>query len=193
MKRGRLNLFYYGPLVGWMALIFVMSTGVGQDEDSKALIRRILQWATPDLVSTFTGDQLRFLDYVLRKTGHVTEYFVLFCLAVRAFQYGRPNLRWQSSIGALALCAVYALSDEFHQYFVAGRTGTIVDVAIDCIGAMVGLITILGWFAAKQAERALWRQAGPETTEAGVFDPSVEIARVRSGIRPPAPNPGGDM
>ncbi len=192
MKRGRLNLFYYGPLVAWMGLIFVMSTGVGQDEDSKALIRRILQWATPDLVNTFTGDQLRFLDYVLRKAGHVTEYFVLFCLAVRAFQYGRPNLRWQSSIGALTLCAAYAISDEYHQYFVAGRTGTIVDVGIDFIGAMVGLVTILGWFAAKQAERALWRQAGPEWIEAGGSIPLVELARKSGTVRPPAPIPGRD-
>ena len=179
MKRGHLNLFYYGPLIAWMIFIFMMSTGIGKDENSKALITGILQTLAPDLVSTFTVDQLHFLDYVLRKLGHVTEYFVLFCLAVRAFQYGRLQLRWQSLVGGLGLCAAYAVTDEAHQYFVAGRTGSAVDVLIDFGGAVAGLIAILAWFGVKRTERALWRKA------------DSEIADAAHGIGPPPPNPGG--
>ena len=35
---------------------------------------------------------------------------------------------------------LYASSDEFHQTFVAGRDGNIVDVVIDSSGALVGIL-----------------------------------------------------
>jgi VanZ family protein len=44
--------------------------------------------------------------------------------------------RW---FGALGVSAIYAALDEFHQSFVASRTGTAWDVLIDCIGAAIGL------------------------------------------------------
>jgi VanZ family protein len=40
---------------------------------------------------------------------------------------------------AFALAVLYAASDEFHQTFVEGRVGAIHDVAIDAIGAAIGI------------------------------------------------------
>jgi VanZ family protein len=34
----------------------------------------------------------------------------------------------------------YAASDEFHQHFVAGRNGNLIDLAIDAIGALLGVV-----------------------------------------------------
>src|SRR5205823_7408981 len=101
------------------------------------------------------GDQLRFLNYILRKAGHSSEYFILLALALRAFQSGRPELRWYSPIAALALCAGFAATDEFHQLFVSGRTGNMRDVLIDLTGSVVSLSIILLWFAVKAVERRL--------------------------------------
>ena len=192
MNRGQLKLFYYGPLVAWMALIFLMSTSIGKDENSKALITRILQTIAPDLVYTFTGDQLRFLDYILRKAGHIAEYFLLFCLALRALQFGRRSLRWQSLTGALILCLANAATDEIHQYFVAGRTGAISDVAIDFGGAALGSMIVLAWFWLKQVERGLWRKSESEISGIAA-DVRSTPSEMRTGIGPPAPNPGGEM
>ena len=45
---------------------------------------------------------------------------------------------------ATAICVLYAVSDEFHQYFIANRAGRFGDVLIDSIGAMLGItITML--------------------------------------------------
>ena len=44
-----------------------------------------------------------------------------------------------SLILALALCSGFAMTDEFHQTFVAGRTGQMMDVIIDSLGAIVGM------------------------------------------------------
>jgi len=74
-------------------------------------------------------------DVVLRKLAHVTEYAILGALLLRATR--RPWL-------ALGLAAAYAASDEVHQHFVEGRHAALLDVAIDTVGALVG---ILAWRA----------------------------------------------
>ena len=72
-------------------------------------------------------------DYVLRKGAHLTEYAILAALLVRA----TGSYAW-----ALALTVAYAATDEVHQLFVRGRHGSPIDVAIDAVGALVG-ITLL--------------------------------------------------
>jgi VanZ family protein len=69
-------------------------------------------------------------DLVLRKLAHAAEYALLAALLLRAL--ARP---WLAFLFALA----YAVSDEFHQHFVRGRTGTPRDVAVDAAGALIGL------------------------------------------------------
>lgn len=71
-------------------------------------------------------------DLVLRKAAHVCEYAVLGALLVRAVGLGSPAL-------AFAVGVAYAASDELHQHFVPGRTGSPVDVAIDAVGLAAGI------------------------------------------------------
>ena len=81
--------------------------------------------SVPDL-----GTGLGGWDLVLRKIAHAAEYAVLGALLVRAT--GRTGL-------AFALGTLYAISDEVHQTFVAGRHGSPLDVAIDAVGVAVGI------------------------------------------------------
>ena len=69
-------------------------------------------------------------DLVLRKLAHMTEYAILAVLLVRAIG---------SYTGAFALAVAYAATDEVHQLFVRGRHGAPLDVAIDAVGALIGL------------------------------------------------------
>jgi VanZ family protein len=73
-------------------------------------------------------------DYVLRKCAHVTEYAILGALLLRAFGREAP---------AFIAGLVYAASDEFHQHFVRGRHAAPLDVAIDGVGILIGLIVWL--------------------------------------------------
>ena len=41
---------------------------------------------------------------------------------------------------AWIFCILYAMSDEFHQLFVPGRSGEIRDICIDSLGALLGII-----------------------------------------------------
>src|SRR5437667_6892134 len=77
------------------------------------------------------GTGLGTWDLILRKGAHITEYAVLALLLLRAVGREAP---------ALALGIVYAASDELHQGFVHGRHASPVDVAIDTVGLLLGLL-----------------------------------------------------
>jgi VanZ family protein len=77
------------------------------------------------------GTGLGTWDLVLRKCAHVTEYAVLAFLLARAIG---------SEVPAFLLGVLYAASDEFHQSFVRGRHASPVDVAIDSVGLLLGLL-----------------------------------------------------
>ena len=69
----------------------------------------------------------------LRKLGHMTEYAVLWFLWWRALGY-----RYLAA--AVAITLTYAITDEFHQTFVAGRHGTAHDVGIDAVGVALAIV-----------------------------------------------------
>jgi VanZ family protein len=73
-------------------------------------------------------------DLVLRKCAHITEYAVLAVLLMRALG---------NEVTALFVAVAYAATDELHQAFVPGRHASPVDVAIDGIGAALGLLVLL--------------------------------------------------
>ncbi len=78
--------------------------------------------AQPDLT---TG--LGVFDLVARKLAHAVEFGLLWWLWLRALGFRAP---W----AAAAIAVAYAIGDEYHQTFVAGREGTPLDVAIDSAG-----------------------------------------------------------
>jgi VanZ family protein len=80
-------------------------------------------------------------DTVLRKLAHVTEYAILGGLLLRAVRH--PGL-------ALGLAVLYAVSDEIHQSFVEGRHGAPLDVLIDTVGVLLGML-LFGRLAARSS------------------------------------------
>jgi len=77
------------------------------------------------------GTGLGTWDLVLRKAAHVAEYALFGVLLLRALARGLP---------ALAVGVAYAVTDEIHQTFVAGRAGRALDVAIDAAGVAAGIL-----------------------------------------------------
>jgi VanZ family protein len=79
------------------------------------------------------------------KILHFIIYFVLFL----AFYYSFNNqskffaLNKFSLYIALLFTALYGASDEFHQYFVPGRSCEFYDWLADLLGAIFGLILLL--------------------------------------------------
>jgi glycopeptide antibiotics resistance protein len=124
-------LKYWLPVLAWMIFIFIGSTDLLSAEHTSRFIGPFLRWFAPDIsIATIASIQL-----VVRKCGHLTEYAILAALLCRAMRHSSRG--W---FVALAISAIYAALDEFHQSFVSSRTGTPWDVLIDCIGALIGVL-----------------------------------------------------
>jgi len=83
-------------------------------------------------------------DFSIKKTAHFFEYGLLALAFYRALKGSwricLPNIAQK----AWALATLYAVTDEFHQWFVPTRTATPRDVVIDSIGAATILAVFLG-------------------------------------------------
>jgi VanZ family protein len=115
-------------VLAWAGLIFVFS-------------------ATPNLKVLPGSD----LDLAVRKAGHMMVFGVLATLLWQALTraaVGRTMaLSWLLTLG-------YAVSDEFHQSFTAGRHMAALDVAIDSIGASLALAALALWLRSRESRRA---------------------------------------
>lgn len=108
----------YLPAILWAALIYILSNQ-----------------------SVLPGFEQSLADYLLKKTGHMTVYAVLYYILYRGvkktFTFKNPSAY---ILVPLLICFVYAVSDEFHQGMIPGRYPTARDVGYDMLGASVALL-----------------------------------------------------
>lgn len=78
-----------------------------------------------------------WLDFVVKKTAHMVEYFVLYWLLFRAVSKNNQVVSKKVFGLSIVVAILYALSDEWHQTFVPGREGTLRDVGFDTIGTLL--------------------------------------------------------
>lgn len=71
---------------------------------------------------------------------HITGHFLMFLVLGMCVWYATRSLL-KSSL----LVFLYALSDEYHQSFVLGRSSSWFDIQVDMIGTSVGLFGIWLW------------------------------------------------
>ncbi len=86
------------------------------------------------------------LMLVVRKLAHFGEYFALTVLWWWALKTRIGSQR--ALLPAMAIAIGYAMTDEFHQTFVSGRTGTPRDVLIDSAGVLTA-----AWLIARARRR----------------------------------------
>ncbi|HAZ36664.1 MAG TPA: teicoplanin resistance protein VanZ [Clostridiaceae bacterium] len=120
-----------------MGLIFFFSSQNGTASDSNSYFLINLLGKIGVNISSSMG--ISVANFIVRKTAHVTEYFILFMLLY--FGFKRTYLK-NIIIYPAIITILYSISDEFHQLFIEGRSGRIKDVFIDSIGVLIGLLII---------------------------------------------------
>jgi VanZ family protein len=83
---------------------------------------------------------LGLLDLIGRKLIHFTSYALLCFLWWRAL--AGVTTPGRAVLLALLLSSAYAATDEYHQSFVDGRSGNVVDWAIDTAGATLAALRL---------------------------------------------------
>jgi VanZ family protein len=148
VHRSSFIVFYWGPLLVWLAAMFFFSTGAMSANHTsrflEPLIRFLMPWASyPTVLGVHMG---------IRKLGHVSEYAFLTVLAFRAVRGGRTSPRWTPSwaSAAFAIAVAYAALDELHQGFVSTRSASVFDVLTDAAGALAAVSIISWWLAPRE-------------------------------------------
>ena len=75
---------------------------------------------------------------------HSFVFFILVILFINAFN--NFNIRsYKCYLFSIVLSFIYACFDEFHQLYVTGRTGQLMDIGIDMIGVLFGVLVIYNY------------------------------------------------
>lgn len=124
-------------LIAWMCIIFWFSHQPSiQSDEQSYLVISMLRAIGINFNSVF-GE---LSNFVIRKLGHFTEYFILYVLFYNVL---KEYFKFKSSILlSIVFVFLYACSDEFHQLFVIGRDGSIKDVILDTSGGMIGMLIV---------------------------------------------------
>lgn len=85
---------------------------------------------------------------VVRKTAHVLLFGILAIAAQRAMMSIKFSYRY-----AWIFATVFGALDEFHQMLVPDRTSSIVDIAIDSLGAFIALFLLYRYLRFKRVDR----------------------------------------
>lgn len=143
-------------LLLWMTVIFMFSSSgsVKSNNTSGQVISSAIS-VKDKVTSKETKPEakkkiVKKLNYSVRKSAHVFEYFVLGVLALNVFD--TFNVK-RKVLFAIILCVLYASSDEFHQLF-TGRTASVTDVLLDSVASIVGIYLLNFIFSRRKKERA---------------------------------------
>ncbi|MGL4533657.1 MAG: VanZ family protein [Fusobacteriaceae bacterium] len=130
------NLVY---ILLWMSIIFILSHSSGEESSEQSgMVLKLLN----SLNVKVEDEYLNIVSIAIRKTAHMTEYFILTILILR-YTYDLEIKKYLFYSPIIAI--FYACSDEFHQTFIPGRSGMIRDVFVDSIGVFLALIFWSVW------------------------------------------------
>ena len=141
------NKILYGiAIVCWLVIIFSLSArnSVESTGDSRGFATNVVTVCASfanrlGMIKEMPSDSeiasfVRKIDHPIRKCAHATIYFVLALLILLALGTNSDNFLKNALIAVIA-CFVYAMTDEYHQTFVPGRSGELKDCLIDSMGA----------------------------------------------------------
>lgn len=136
-RKGAVVFLSWLSVLLWMAFIFLLSAQAGDESAS-------LSGGFVDILGAFVriiipniGDDA--LHLLVRKLAHMGEYSVLVILLVNALRqhFYRKHVIYTY---AVSISLLYAVSDEVHQVFVPARAGSVIDVLIDALGVLIGVL-----------------------------------------------------
>lgn len=141
-KKDRLSKIIVCSLVlGVMMIIFMFSNQPSNESNHlssqfvsgfQSVIRFI-----PFLPSSIKNKLLSGAGFYVRKVAHMAIYTLLGAATWTALR--QINIKRRSVRRTLIIGIIYACLDEFHQYFIAGRSAKLGDVVIDTIGICLGI------------------------------------------------------
>lgn len=134
MKFNKKLIISYALLVAWALVIFILSSEGHEASSGRSDL--IVEYVKAVSGSNLSQDVLTFIT---RKAAHTIAYFIFGILAYNVIRQYKLTGR-RTVLVSTAIVLGYALSDEFHQLFVPGRSGELRDVLIDTTAGVGGVL-----------------------------------------------------
>lgn len=110
--------------VAWCAAIFIATASPSSTGgNTQSILERIFH---------LTSSEAQILNVIFRKFVHLTAFGFLAILFYNSLHKNRLWMAW-------LLTTIYAATDELHQMFIPERTGALLDVGLDSLGAIAAL------------------------------------------------------
>ena len=150
MKKGNLSVILFRVitvilLLIWFALIFFLSSQNAFESASvsggliKALVKLFEPGISPDKLALKVED----LQFIVRKAAHFSIFAGLgFFSFLSVVSYRKLSLATRTAI-SMFIGLSYAVSDEYHQTLISGRSGEITDILIDFSGVMFAILILV--------------------------------------------------
>lgn len=142
-KKEQIKIIKILLIVVWMITVFVFSGQQGTESGNTS--RKF----TVAIIQLLTGKELALdnpfiegIQLIIRKLAHFTVYAIGGFLIVN-YEYTKEKTVKQKVLYSIVLGGGYAITDEIHQFFVPGRSGNIIDVGIDTLGVITGVLIYL--------------------------------------------------
>lgn len=139
------NIIYLTLVIVWMLTVYIFSSQNGEQSQKTS------NYVTEIIVKivTFNNDMTQTqklyiaenMDYIIRKFAHFSIYLIGGMLIYNYINTFDIKVN-KKIIISIMIGELYAAFDEFHQYFVSGRSAQILDVCIDSLGIITGIILI---------------------------------------------------
>lgn len=123
-------IFMIGTLL-WCLLIFLFSNQIASESS-------IMSNNVYNNFNNFIFLRLLFDIIPIRKCAHMFLYFILSILCY----FHMYRYTFKPYLFTMLFCYLYACTDEIHQLFIMGRSGSFIDTIIDFTGCLIGLIVI---------------------------------------------------
>jgi VanZ family protein len=139
----KLRIASWIPAAVWMLIIFSLSAQPALASNSlsrgvtKIIVETVGKIIPLDIEMSTLNDIVSQFNHFVRKFAHFSAYAVLGVLV--SFALLRNEMKGKRAfVLTLAICIIFAVSDELHQLFVPGRGCQLKDVIIDTAGAVSG-------------------------------------------------------
>ena len=131
-----------------IAFYVIFNFSAQNGEESGSLSRKVTEIMVELVSKIKTMDINRKLHWIaklepiIRKLAHFGVYTVVGFSAMGVLcTFDMQNIfKFITSFG---VGIIYAITDEFHQYYIPGRNASVVDVCIDSLGVLTGIFILI--------------------------------------------------
>lgn len=139
------TIIYLVLVLIWMITVFMFSSQNGDESQrtSGKVTKVIVEFFTynQNITESEKLELIENLDYYIRKLAHYSIYAlggILIYNYINTYNINRKKV----ILISILIGVIYAISDESHQYFTAGRCASVLDIFVDSFGIMTGVIII---------------------------------------------------